>query len=166
MAAALSGRRKDRLGTGREITEPKKAMLASHLEERRGSSVIPAEGKYLRLSMNKTHSVFFCEKRREPHTQQRAQDKHPESSTPIPVDARLRSPSTTSRHSPEFYCRLYSLHPHLLAIPTRTYYDHLPLGRSGPCVYLCSHLRRYRRRMDVGTTRYQGSISRHPCGCR
>jgi len=43
----LLGRWKVDEGIGREITEPKKDMLASHLEERRGSRVSAAPDQYL-----------------------------------------------------------------------------------------------------------------------
>ena len=45
--AELAGRRNESTGTERDMTEPKKATFASHLEERRGSRVIPADDKYL-----------------------------------------------------------------------------------------------------------------------
>ena len=45
--APLGWRWKEETGTGREITWPKKAMLAIHFDERRGSRVSAAAGQYL-----------------------------------------------------------------------------------------------------------------------
>lgn len=39
--------RKDDVGTGSDMTLPKKAILASHLDESRGSSVKAAADQYL-----------------------------------------------------------------------------------------------------------------------
>ena len=41
--------RNELCGTGREMTEPKKEILAIHFDERRGSSVSAAADQYLRV---------------------------------------------------------------------------------------------------------------------
>lgn len=48
--AAVGWSWKEEVGTGNEITWPKKAMLAIHFDERRGSRVNAAAGQYLAQS--------------------------------------------------------------------------------------------------------------------
>jgi hypothetical protein len=76
----LPGRKNDPSGTGSEMTLPKNAMFAIHLEDSRGSRVREADDQYLDLlkEMQTTNTKI-------PHTRKQAPDKLKRSSMQVLV---------------------------------------------------------------------------------